>query len=107
MFTAAIEQAGATGAVGVRLRAVSHLAAERLARGELAEVGSVAHRGIEWAEAEGLVLAPFGLDLQHLHFRRTSPKGGGTPRRTWRTGSRSESPGRRRRFCPRWRCSST
>jgi DNA-binding CsgD family transcriptional regulator len=69
MFTAAIEQAGATGAVGVRLRAVSHLAAERLARGELAEVGSVAHRGIEWAEAEGLVLAPFGLDLQHLHFQ--------------------------------------
>ena len=24
---------------------------------------------MEWAEAEGLVLAPFGLDLQHLHFQ--------------------------------------
>ena len=69
MFTAAIEQAGAAGAVGVRLRAVSHLAAERLARGELAEAGSVAHRGVTWAEAEGLLLAPFGLDLQHLHFQ--------------------------------------
>ena len=69
MFTAAIEQAGAAGAVGVRLRAVYQLAAERLARGELAEAASVAHRGVEWAEAEGLGLAPFGLDLQHLHFQ--------------------------------------
>jgi DNA-binding CsgD family transcriptional regulator len=69
MFTAAIEQAGEAGAVGVRLRAVYQLAAERLARGELAEAGSVAHRGVEWAEAEGLALAPFGLDLQHLHFQ--------------------------------------
>jgi DNA-binding CsgD family transcriptional regulator/tetratricopeptide (TPR) repeat protein len=69
MFTAAIEQAGAAGAVGVRLRAVYQLAAERLARGELAEAGSVAHRGVELAEAEGLALAPFGLDLQHLHFQ--------------------------------------
>jgi DNA-binding CsgD family transcriptional regulator len=69
MFTAAIEQAGAAGAVGVRLRAVYQLAAERLARGELAEAASVAHRGVEWAEAEGLGLAPFGWDLQHLHFQ--------------------------------------
>jgi DNA-binding CsgD family transcriptional regulator len=69
MFTAAIEQAGAAGAVGVRLRAVSHLATEHLARGELVEAGNVAHRGVEWAEAEGLLLAPFGLDLQHLHFQ--------------------------------------
>jgi DNA-binding CsgD family transcriptional regulator len=69
MFTAAIEQAGETGAVGVRLRAVYQLAAERLARGELAEAATVAHRGVEWAEAEGLGLAPFGLDLQHLHFQ--------------------------------------
>ncbi len=69
MFTAAIEQAGAAGSIGVRLRAVYHLASERLARGELAEAASVAHRGVEWAEAEGLGLAPFGLDLQHLHFQ--------------------------------------
>jgi DNA-binding CsgD family transcriptional regulator len=70
MFTEAVEQAGAAvGAVSVRLRAVCQLAAERLARGELAEAGSVAHRGMAWAEAEGLLLAPFGLDLQHLHFQ--------------------------------------
>jgi DNA-binding CsgD family transcriptional regulator len=69
MFTAAIEQAGADGAVGVRLRAAYQLAAEHLSRGELAEAASVAHHGVEWAEAEGLGLAPFGLDLQHLHFQ--------------------------------------
>jgi DNA-binding CsgD family transcriptional regulator len=69
MFTAAVEQAGAAGAVGVRLRATYQLAMERLARGELAEAASVAHRGVEWADAEGLGLAPFGLDLQHLHFQ--------------------------------------
>ena len=69
LFTAAIEQAGAAGAVGVRLRAVYQLAQERLVRGELAEAANVAHRGEEWAEAAGLSLAPFGLDLQHLHFQ--------------------------------------
>ena len=69
MLTAAIEQAGAAGAVGVRLRAAEELAEERLARGELAEAGSIAHHGMAWAEAEGLLLAPFGLDLQHLHFQ--------------------------------------
>ncbi|HEX9040479.1 MAG TPA: AAA family ATPase [Trebonia sp.] len=68
-FTAAIEQAAAAGSIGVRLRAAYALAAERLARGELAEAASVAHRGVEWADAEGLGLAPFGLDLQHLHFQ--------------------------------------
>jgi len=69
LFAAAIEQAGATGSVSVRLRAGYQLAAERLARGELTEAAAVAHRGVEWAEAEGLGLAPFGLDLQHLHFQ--------------------------------------
>jgi DNA-binding CsgD family transcriptional regulator len=69
MFTAAVEQAGAAGAVGVRLRAAYQLAQERLARGELAEAASIAHTANEWAEAEGLGLAPYGLDLQHLHFQ--------------------------------------
>ncbi|MGH3245108.1 MAG: helix-turn-helix transcriptional regulator, partial [Trebonia sp.] len=69
MFTAAIEQAGTAGSVGVRLRAAYQLATERLTRGELAEAASLAHRGEEWAEAEGLGLAPFGLDLRHLHFQ--------------------------------------
>jgi DNA-binding CsgD family transcriptional regulator len=69
LFTAAIELAGAAGSVGVRLRAAYQLAAEHLSRGELAQAAEVAHRGADWAEAEGLSLAPFGLDLQHLHFQ--------------------------------------
>ncbi len=69
MFTAATEQAGAAGALGVRLRAAYQLAAERLSRGELTEAAEVAHRGEEWAETEGLGLAPYGLDLHHLHFQ--------------------------------------
>jgi DNA-binding NarL/FixJ family response regulator len=69
LFTAATEQAAAAEAVGVRLRAAYQLAAERLSRGELAEAADIAHRGTGWAEAEGLSLAPFGLDLQHLHFQ--------------------------------------
>ncbi len=69
MFTAAIEQAGAARAVTVRLRATYQLATERLVRGELAQAAEVAHRGSDWAEADGLGLAPFGLDLQHLHFQ--------------------------------------
>jgi DNA-binding CsgD family transcriptional regulator len=69
LFTAAIEQAGAAGALSVRLRAAFQLASERLVRGELAEAAEVAHRGEEWAEAAGLGLAPFGLDLRHLHFQ--------------------------------------
>jgi DNA-binding CsgD family transcriptional regulator len=69
MFTAAIEQAGLAGAVEVRLRAAYQLAEQRLVRGELAAAAEVAHRGSDWAEAEGLGLAPFGLDLQHLHFQ--------------------------------------
>jgi DNA-binding CsgD family transcriptional regulator len=69
MFTEAIEQASAAGAVGVRLRAAHQLAMERLARGELEEAASVAHQGVQWAEAEGLGLSRFGLDLQHLHLQ--------------------------------------
>ena len=69
LFTAAIAQAGEAGAVEVRLRAAYQLAAEHLSRGELTEAADVAHRGSDWAEAEGLSLAPFGLDLQHLHFQ--------------------------------------
>jgi DNA-binding CsgD family transcriptional regulator len=69
LFSAAVEQAGAARALGVRLRAAHQLATERLARGELEEAATVAHRGVEWAEAEGLGLAPYGMDLQHLHFQ--------------------------------------
>ena len=109
MFTAAIEQAGAAGAVGVRLRAAYQLAAERLARGELAEAAERRPpRGADWAEAEGLGLAPFGLDLQHLHFQAHFADGLLGPRAG--AGGRVPGPGHQAgggACCPRWRCSST
>jgi DNA-binding NarL/FixJ family response regulator len=69
MFTAAHQQAATARVLGVELRAAYNLATERLARGELTEAATVAHEGVGRAEAEGLGLAPFGLDLQHLHFQ--------------------------------------
>ncbi|HSZ40378.1 MAG TPA: AAA family ATPase [Trebonia sp.] len=69
MFTAALEEAAAARALGVELRVACHLAQERLVRGELCEAARVAHEGVQRAETEGLDLAPFGMDLQHLHFQ--------------------------------------
>jgi hypothetical protein len=40
-----------------------------LERGELGAAASVAHEGVRRAEETGLSLAPFGLDVQHLHFQ--------------------------------------
>ncbi|MBV9379409.1 MAG: AAA family ATPase [Streptosporangiaceae bacterium] len=69
MFTAAHRQARMAMNLGVELRAAYHLASALLSRGELAGAASVAHQGVRRAEETGLVLAPFGLDLQHLHFQ--------------------------------------
>jgi DNA-binding NarL/FixJ family response regulator len=68
-FAAAHEQAARTGMLSVELRAAYHLSEERLSRGELAEAARVAHGGVRRADDEGLSLAPYGLDLQHLHFQ--------------------------------------
>jgi len=69
MFSTAFKHAAATRVLGVELRAAYNLAMEHLVRGELAEAARVAHLGVQRAEAEGLGLAPFGMDLQHLHFQ--------------------------------------
>jgi DNA-binding CsgD family transcriptional regulator len=69
MFTAAHQQATTARVLGVELRAAYNLAVEHLVRGELDEAATVAHQGVQRAEEEGLGLAPFGLDLQHLHFQ--------------------------------------
>jgi DNA-binding CsgD family transcriptional regulator len=68
-FTAAHEQAAGTEMLSVELRATYHLSRERLSRGELAEAARIAHIGVLRADDEGLRLAPYGLDLQHLHFQ--------------------------------------
>jgi DNA-binding CsgD family transcriptional regulator len=69
MFAAAHEQAVAARVLGVELRAAYQLASERLVRGELDAAATIAHTGVQRAEAEGLGLAPFGFDLRHLHFQ--------------------------------------
>jgi DNA-binding CsgD family transcriptional regulator len=69
MFAAAHRQAAEARVLGVELRAANYLAVEHLVRGELAEAARVAHEGVRRADAEGLGLAPFGMDLQHLHFQ--------------------------------------
>jgi DNA-binding CsgD family transcriptional regulator len=69
LFTAAHRQAADTSMFGVELRAAYHLTAELLARGDLAEAVAAAHDGVGRADAEGLGFAPYGLDVQHLHFQ--------------------------------------
>ena len=69
LFTAAHTQAREAGVLGVELRAATHLARAHLERGELSAAGRVAHEGVRRAEETGLSLAPYGLDVQHLHFQ--------------------------------------
>jgi DNA-binding CsgD family transcriptional regulator len=69
MFAEAHQQAAQARVLGVELRAAYNLAREHLERGELDEAARVAHEGVRRADAEGLGLAPFGMDLQHLHFQ--------------------------------------
>jgi DNA-binding NarL/FixJ family response regulator len=69
MFTAAFEQAAGTQMLQVELRATYYLALEHQTRGELAEAARISQLGVRRADDEGLGLAPFGLDLRHLHFQ--------------------------------------
>ena len=69
MFTAAFEQAAGTRMLQVELRATYFLALEQQTRGELAEAARIAQLGVRRADDEGLGLAPYGLDLRHLHFQ--------------------------------------
>jgi DNA-binding CsgD family transcriptional regulator len=69
LFAAAHAQAADTRMFGVELRAAYHLAAARLAQGDLAGASAAARSGVRRAEAEGLGLAPYGWDLQHLLFQ--------------------------------------
>jgi DNA-binding CsgD family transcriptional regulator len=69
MFAAALEQAEGTRMLQVELRATYLLAEQHQVRGELAEAARTAHQGELRAESEGLGLAPYGMDLRHLHFQ--------------------------------------
>jgi DNA-binding CsgD family transcriptional regulator len=64
----AVKLASESDRAGVELRASSALARVQLESGDLAGAAETAHRGTLRAERAGLTLAPFGLDLQYLHY---------------------------------------
>ncbi len=69
VLTAAHTQAREAKVLGVELRAAYHLARAHLERGDLTVGAAVAHEGTKRAIQTGLNLAPYGLDVQHLHFQ--------------------------------------
>ncbi|HMH35556.1 MAG TPA: LuxR C-terminal-related transcriptional regulator, partial [Streptosporangiaceae bacterium] len=69
LLTQAHKQAREAKVLGVELRAAYHLARAHLERGDLIAGGTVAHEGTKRANQTGLGLAPYGTDVQHLHFQ--------------------------------------
>jgi len=69
LLTDAHKQAREAKVLGVELRAAYHLARAHLERGDLTLGAKVAHEGTKRASQTGLGMAPFGLDVQHLHFQ--------------------------------------
>jgi DNA-binding CsgD family transcriptional regulator len=68
LLTMAHLQACETRMLGVELRAAFQLARVRLERGDIADSSETAHQGVQRAESAGLGLAPYGLDLQYMHY---------------------------------------
>jgi DNA-binding NarL/FixJ family response regulator len=68
LFTLAHRQARDAGVLGVRLRAAFALARMHLESGDLDQASATAHEGLKRAEEAGLLLAPYGLDLQYMHY---------------------------------------
>jgi DNA-binding NarL/FixJ family response regulator len=69
LLTQAHKQARQAMVLGVELRAAYHLARVHLERGDLTSGGLIAFEGTKRANQTGLGLAPFGTDVQHLHFQ--------------------------------------
>jgi len=64
----AVELAASSEMEGVELRARTLLARIQLEHGDLSGASATAHAGVHLAERTGLSMAPFGLDLQFLHY---------------------------------------
>jgi DNA-binding CsgD family transcriptional regulator len=69
LLTRAHKQAREAKVLGVELRAAYHLAQAHLELGDLTIGAAVAHEGTQRANHTGLNMAPYGLDVQHLHFQ--------------------------------------
>ena len=68
LFTQAFREAKAHSMLGVELRAAFQVARSQLESGDLAGAAETAHQGVGHADAAGLGLAPYGLDLQYVHY---------------------------------------
>jgi DNA-binding CsgD family transcriptional regulator len=68
LFTRAHQQALTATVLDVELRAAFQLARVQLEWGDLDAASSTAHHGVLRAEEAGLALAPYGYDLQYLHY---------------------------------------
>jgi DNA-binding CsgD family transcriptional regulator len=68
MFGMAHLQACDAQMLGVELRAAFQLTRARLERGDIDDAAKTAHEGVMRAESAGLALAPYGLDLQYMHY---------------------------------------
>ena len=64
----ALELASSSDMAGVDLRVRTQLARIELESGDLAAAGQTAHLGVELAVQTGLSMAPYGTDLQYLHY---------------------------------------
>ncbi len=69
VLTQAHRQAREAKNLGVELRAACYLAQAHLELGDLTIGAAVAHEGTQRASQTGLNMAPYGLDVQHLHFQ--------------------------------------
>jgi DNA-binding CsgD family transcriptional regulator/tetratricopeptide (TPR) repeat protein len=68
LFTQAYREAQDLNMLGVELRAAFQVARAQLESGDLVAAAATAHEGGKRADAAGLGLAPYGLDLQYLHY---------------------------------------
>jgi len=66
--TRALELASSSDMAGSELRVRTLLARIELESGDLAAAGQTAHLGVERAIQAGLSMAPYGTDLQYLHY---------------------------------------
>jgi DNA-binding CsgD family transcriptional regulator len=68
LFTRALQQARSAEMLGVELRAAFQLARAQLESGDLVAASRTAHEGVRRAEDAGVGLAPYGYDLQYVHY---------------------------------------
>ncbi|HEY1640278.1 MAG TPA: AAA family ATPase [Streptosporangiaceae bacterium] len=67
-YSRALAQARRAGVLGVELRAAFQVARIHLERGNLDAASATAHDGMLAADRAGLGMAPYGFDLQYLHY---------------------------------------